>query len=145
GPVLGALPPDPRGLALWRPTPGGEKRAGTGVRRRRPLAYRRPSGARGALLRSPILPAARRRGAARAHDRPPRVTPGAGPSNERSDTPRTADISTGPKMRTFLLVPDRVRRRGLCRHATSVILKESARVSVRTARPRPRSRPVVGR
>src|SRR5206468_1861459 len=57
----GAPPPNPRSLAPWRPTPGRgrSKRAGTRIRSPRPLAYRRPPGARVAPPQSPILATAR--------------------------------------------------------------------------------------
>src|SRR3954452_10415791 len=70
------------------------------------LAYSRPAGARVERLRSPILPTAPARIAARPNAVQPRITPGGSPSSARSDKVRTADVSTVPKMRTFLLLPD---------------------------------------
>src|SRR5262249_39358693 len=106
--LLGALPPDPRSLPHRRPAPAprgktGAPRGGPG-----PLAYSRPPGARVALLRSPILPAAPPRIATSPRAVQPRITPGASPSSGTSDTPRTPDVSNAPKLRTFLLCCDRV-------------------------------------
>ena len=62
GAALGALPPDPRSLrALAADASGGREGPGLPMREPGPLAYSRPAGARVALLRSPILPTARRR------------------------------------------------------------------------------------
>src|SRR5215469_18927320 len=97
-----ALPPDPRSLALWRPTPVGGKKARPRVRGPGRLAYSRPPGARVALLRSPILPAARPRIAERGRGVQPQITPGGGPSRARGDSLMTADIPTLANQRTFL-------------------------------------------
>src|SRR5215470_19018785 len=105
-PALGAPPPDPRSLALGRPTPMGAKKARPPRRGPSRLAYSRPAGARVALLRSPILPPARRRIAARGGSVQPRIIRGESRTSGRSDRPKTADISTVAKMRTFLLLPD---------------------------------------
>src|SRR5947209_4321156 len=77
------------------------------------LAYSRPAGARVARLRSPILPTAPAKIAARPNAVQPRITPGGSRSSGRSDKVRTADVSTVPKMRTFLLLPDRGSLAGL--------------------------------
>ncbi len=102
----GAPPPDPRSLTHRRPTPAGEKRTGTPLRGPGRLAYSRPTGARVALLRSPILPTAGRTITRRGHTVQPRTTRGGSRSSGRSDNVRTPDISTVAEMRTFLLLPD---------------------------------------
>src|SRR5262249_33650890 len=66
----------------------------------------RPTGARVALLRSPILPTAGRTIPRRGHTVQRRITRGGNRSSARSDTALTADISTVAEMRTFLLSPD---------------------------------------
>src|SRR5881227_1821574 len=101
GPALGALPPDPRSLALGRPTPQ-RRRTRPRLRRPGPLAYRRPPGARVALLRSPILPTATGSLPERGPGVQPQSTPGGGPSRVRGDILTTADIPTLVKQRTFL-------------------------------------------
>src|SRR4029453_19410139 len=97
----------PRSLALGRPTPVGKNKAGASSRRPRPLAYRRPPGARVALLRSPILPTAQRSIAASHRAVQPRIIRGGSRSDGRSDKGLTPDILIVAKMRTFLLLPDR--------------------------------------
>src|SRR5262245_28221479 len=86
--------------------PRGEKRTRPRVRGPGQRACSRPAGARVALLRSPILPTARRRIAARPANVQPRISPGAGGSTSKSDNLMTADISIVPEVRTFLLFQD---------------------------------------
>lgn len=74
--LLGALPPDPRSLALWRPTPVKKKQAGRPRSVSGLLAYSRPAGARVALLRNPILSTARRGIAKKVRSVQPQITPG---------------------------------------------------------------------
>jgi len=84
GGVAGSSAPDPRSLAHWRPTPlKGTTKAGTPRRSPRPLAYSRPTGARVALLRSPILPTARRTIATREATVQPQITRGARDSRDK--------------------------------------------------------------
>src|SRR3954453_21387872 len=70
-------------------------------------------GARVALLRSPILPTARRTIPERAVPVQPRTTRGESRSSRRSDKVQTADVSTAAKVRTFLLRGDSAATRGL--------------------------------
>jgi hypothetical protein len=83
---LGAPPPNARSVARWRPTPG---RGRALAPRRGPThpAYSRPSGARVALLRSPILPTA---GPSRGGVQP-KITPGATGASPKSDTALSAN------------------------------------------------------
>lgn len=84
----------------------GKERAGPPRRGVRPPAYSRPSGARVALLRRPILPTAGRTITRRGRTVRPRSTRGGSRSNGGSDNALTADIPTVAEMRTFLLLPD---------------------------------------
>jgi hypothetical protein len=103
----GSAPRPPEFSALAADASGGKKkRAGTQLRSPRPLAYSRPAGARVALLRSPILPTARGRIPRKEENVQRRIIRGGSPSNGRSDTALSADISIVLKMRTFLLLPD---------------------------------------
>jgi hypothetical protein len=70
-----------------------------------PLVYSRPTGARVALLRSPILPAATREIPGRGRSVQPQITLGEG-ALSGSDGELSPDISIATKMRTFLLRSD---------------------------------------
>src|SRR6266542_5033786 len=122
--ALGALPPDPRSLARWRPMPArGQKQTRARLRSPGRLAYSRPAGARVALLRSPILPTARRRIPRAGSGVQPKIIRGETHSSGRSDRPLTADISTVRKMRTFLLLPDRRPIEDLPQHQQMSIMR----------------------
>jgi hypothetical protein len=98
GPALGGRAPQTPEVYRVAGRRQGEKRKARPPRRRPdPLAYSPPSGARVALLRSPILPTAGQRIARRARTVQPQITPGVEDSgrSERTD------------QRTFLFQPTR--------------------------------------
>src|SRR5262245_54506438 len=66
-----------------------------------------PPGARSALLRGPMLPAAPPRIPRSARLVRPQIAPGASRFRSQSDSPTTADIRPVPGRRTFLMLSDK--------------------------------------